>query len=84
MGEAMAEQREPRSLTRYASVGVEFTITFLIPLGLGFWLDSKAGTRPGFTLLGGAIGFAIALRRLIGQGRRIDRDQHRHKDSEAD
>jgi F0F1-type ATP synthase assembly protein I len=76
----MVEQQEPRNLVRYAAVGVEFTATFLIPLGLGFWLDSKFGTRPGFTLLGGAIGFAVALKRLIGQGRRIDRDQQHRSD----
>jgi F0F1-type ATP synthase assembly protein I len=71
----MTEQNQPRNLGRYASIGVEFTVTFLLPLGLGFWIDGKAGTRPGFMLLGGAIGFAAALWRLVRQGRQIDREQ---------
>ncbi len=59
---------------RYASVGVEFTVTFLVPLALGYWLDRREGTTPGFMLLGGSIGFALGLWRLIRQARRIQRE----------
>jgi F0F1-type ATP synthase assembly protein I len=65
----MSEGQQRHSLLRYSSLGVEFTLTFLLPLGVGFWLDGKAGTRPGFMLLGGAVGFAVGLWRLIKQAR---------------
>jgi F0F1-type ATP synthase assembly protein I len=79
-GKAMTEGNQPPNLGRYASIGVEFTVTFLVPLAVGYWIDGKAGTRPGFMLLGGAIGFAAALWRLIRQGRQIDREQRRGGD----
>lgn len=68
---------------RHASMGVEFTFTFLAPLALGYWLDGKEGTTPGFLLLGGAIGFAVGLRRLIGQARRIQRDNQPPKSEDG-
>ncbi|MCJ7544914.1 MAG: AtpZ/AtpI family protein [Phycisphaerae bacterium] len=74
MDETMARWNEPRSLLRHASLGVEFTVIFLVPLGVGFWLDGKEGTRPGFMLLGGAIGFALGLWRVVRQARQVQKD----------
>jgi F0F1-type ATP synthase assembly protein I len=65
---------DPRGLVRHASLGVEFIVTFLIPLALGYWLDRREGTLPGFLLLGGSIGFALGLWRVVQQGRRIQRE----------
>lgn len=72
--ETMARWNESRGLLRQASLGVEFTVIFLVPLAVGFWLDGKAGTRPGFMLLGGAIGFALGLWRLVRQARQVQKD----------
>jgi F0F1-type ATP synthase assembly protein I len=73
----MSIWNDPRGLVRYTSVGVEFSVTFLVPLMLGYWLDSREGTTPGFMLLGGTIGFALGLWRLVRQARRIRRENER-------
>ena len=50
---------------RYSTVGMEFTLTFLSLLGGGVWLDKRIGTMPVYTLLGGGLGFAAGLYRLL-------------------
>lgn len=70
----MIQRPNSRGLIRRASLGVEFTVIFLTPLALGFWLDGKEGTRPGFMLLGGAIGFALGLWRIIKQARQVQKE----------
>jgi hypothetical protein len=51
------------------TAGVEFAVTIgLLTFG-GFWLDGRMGTLPLWTLLGLALGFAMALYRLIRQVR---------------
>ena len=57
------------NLMRFAIVGVEFILTFALPMVGGLLLDFRLGTIPGFTLLGGAAGFALGLYRLIRQAR---------------
>jgi F0F1-type ATP synthase assembly protein I len=79
----MAMRNDPRGLIRHATLGVEFTVTFLIPLVLGYWLDRKEGTLPGFMLLGGAIGFALGMWRLVQQGHRIQRENQPPPDQQG-
>jgi len=80
----MSGKSQRHSLLRYSSLGAEFTLTFLIPLAIGYWLDTKAGTVPGFMLLGGAIGFGVALWRLVRQGRESQRELAGEEEEEED
>ena len=64
----MDEPRPSRNLLRYATVGFEFFLTFLIFLGAGWLLDLALGTKPGFFFLGGIVGFAAGFYRITRQG----------------
>ncbi len=76
-----------RNLLRYATVGIEFLLVFLLLLYLGWQVDLWLGwSSPGFTVLGGIIGFAAAFYRLTKQGWGILRtdDQARKEDGDSD
>lgn len=68
-------EKQVQNAMRYSSVGMEFTATFLMCLGVGYWLDRKLDTLPGFMLLFGVVGLAGALYRLIRQSRQFQREQ---------
>ena len=69
----MPEESYRRSLLRYSTIGVEFIALFCLFLGGGFWLDRRLEITPSFTLVGGAIGFAGGLYRMIRQVKTIHR-----------
>jgi len=64
----MNDHRRQQNLMRYASVGVEFLVVFLLFLAGGWALDNRLGTQPGFTGLGGLVGFGVAFYRITRQG----------------
>lgn len=67
----MSEEEEkdaPRNLLRYATVGLEFFLTFLLFVAAGFGLDWLIGTMPGFTMLGAIVGFGAGFYRITRQG----------------
>ena len=52
----------------YASLGIQFAVTILLFLAVGWWLDGRLGTTPLFTLLGtlfGAVGGFYKLYRTL-------------------
>lgn len=64
----MATEKWPRippEFMKYTTAGIEFTVVFAIFVLVGFWLDSRLGTRVVFTLVGTAVGFAAAVYRLV-------------------
>jgi F0F1-type ATP synthase assembly protein I len=66
---------------RYCTVGLEFTLTFLLLLAGGIWLDMRSGTMPAYTLLGGGLGFGSGLYRLLRSVHEIRRAAHEAKES---
>ena len=50
-------------------LGIEFILCVLLPGALGYWLDTKWGTRPILMLVGGGFGFAAGLIRLLRASR---------------
>lgn len=60
-----------RGLMRYATVGLEFTFSFLTCLGLGALADRWLGTFPWLMLAGTVLGFAAGLYRLVRVGKEI-------------
>jgi len=68
----MFNDESTRDWLRYATVGTEFGLTFVLMLGLGYWLDIRDGeSLPAYMLTMGALGFAVALYRLIRQAQEI-------------
>lgn len=62
-----------RLLGQTAGVGFEFLATVGLPLGLGYWLDKKAGTLPWLMMLLGAAGFAAGLYRMLKAGASVNK-----------
>ncbi len=63
----------------YASLGIQFAVTILLFLAVGWWLDGELGTTPLFILLGtplGAIAGFYKLYRTL-----MDLDQKRKEES---
>ena len=56
----------PNDLARFAGLGLQFTLTLVLLGALGWWLDSRFGTRPWLlvagVLLGGVLAFVSLLR----------------------
>jgi len=67
-------QRQRRSLLRYSSIGVEFIVLFGVGVAGGMLMDNWLNAWPGFTIVGTTVGFLAALRRLVAQGREIQRE----------
>ncbi len=71
-GHLMYKNDGGRDWLRYATVGTEFGLTFILMLGLGYWLDIRDGeSLPAYMLTCGALGFAVALYRLLRQAQEI-------------
>jgi F0F1-type ATP synthase assembly protein I len=41
---------------RYTGIGIQFTLMMLLPIGLGYWLDTWLGTLPWLTVAGAVLG----------------------------
>jgi len=80
----MVETPPQRNLWSYDSAGLEFAVTFGLMLAAGFYLDRALKTGVGFTLLGGAVGFAVALYHLLRKARaaRAERQHDDRSDTE--
>ena len=50
---------------RYAHVGIQLVITFVLGSGAGYWLDSRYGTFPWLILVCTFLGFALGMYHLI-------------------
>lgn len=44
------------SYIRYTGIGIQFTLMMLIPVGLGYWLDTLIDTLPWLTVAGATFG----------------------------
>jgi len=73
-GDEMSWQSDHRKNMRYATAGIEFIVTFALPLAGGMWLDFRLDTTPGLTILAGVLGFVVAVRMLFRKGRKIVND----------
>ena len=73
-----------RRWMRFTTVGLEFSITFLACLGLGYWLDTRDRIAPAWMLTCGAIGFGVAMYRLVRQAQEIRKQGDKPPDSGDD
>ena len=55
------------------TVAFTFPAAVVIGYGIGWWIDSKLGTRPLFSLVFLGLGFAAALLELLRELKRLNR-----------
>jgi F0F1-type ATP synthase assembly protein I len=60
-------RRVERQYLRFAGVGVQYALTFLVMTGIGIWIDGRVGTAPLFLLVFLLLGFVGATWSLIRQ-----------------
>ena len=59
------QQDQYRLLGKYGTAGIEFLAAFLVPVGIGIFLDARWGSDPWFTVVLAVVGFAAGLYRLV-------------------
>jgi F0F1-type ATP synthase assembly protein I len=62
------------TLAKLTSVGIEFSLSVLIGLLGGRWVDGKLGTAPWLMIVGLLLGVSAALRSLIRTARLANRE----------
>ena len=68
------DERSGASWLRYSHLGLQFTLTMLLGLALGWWLDGRLGTEPWLLIVGMFAATALATYALIREVARIGRD----------
>ena len=63
-----------RQLGFVLSIAFVFPAAVLVGYALGWWLDSKLGTSPWFSLLFLGLGFVAALLELFRELKRLNRE----------
>ena len=63
--EEMEKQEWQRISVRWMGIGIEFLVVIGIFSGLGYFLDKKSGTSPGFLIMGFFVGFSVMLYTMI-------------------
>jgi F0F1-type ATP synthase assembly protein I len=56
---------------KYVTVGLQFVLMLLLPLGLGYWADTYFETLPWGTLIGFALGATAAMVSIIRETARM-------------
>ena len=59
------------------SIGIEFSLSVLVGLGAGYWLDKKLGTAPWLMFVGIGFGFTAGFRSILQYSRRSARAEER-------
>lgn len=76
--------RQLNALARLASVGIEFSVSTIIGLLGGKWLDGKLGTQPWLMLVGLVLGVTAGLRSLLRTARRANQESAAKRDDTDD
>jgi F0F1-type ATP synthase assembly protein I len=67
------DDRVRRQLLSLSGVGMEFLAAVLLCTGVGWWIDSRAGSGPWGTVAGAGFGFVVGLYLLIKSAGNLDR-----------
>lgn len=69
----MSPQNDPTgaSWLRYSHLGIQFCLTVLLGVALGYWGDSSLGTDPWLVIVGSLLGSAAATWLLLRDVARI-------------
>jgi ATP synthase protein I len=66
--------RKFRALAQLASVGIELSVSTIVGMLGGRWLDDKLGSAPWLMLLGLVLGVSAGMRSLIRTARKANRE----------
>ena len=73
-----------RELGRYSALGFEMSLSVVIGLGIGYYLDKWLGTAPWLMILWLGFGFAAGVRSLFRAARRSEKDlEEQEKDEKG-
>jgi ATP synthase protein I len=70
--------RQLTALARLASVGIELSLSTVVGLLGGGWLDKKLGTEPYLMIVGLVLGVTAGFRSLIATARSATRESEKH------
>jgi ATP synthase protein I len=76
--------KQLNALARLASVGIEFSVSTVIGLLGGKWIDGKLGTQPWLMLVGLVLGVTAGLRSLLRTARRANQESAAKRDDTDD
>ena len=79
--------RQLNALAKLASVGIEFSLSTLIGLLGGRWLDGKLGTQPWLMIVGLVLGVVAGFRSLLraaGQANRANEENRTRAPDDSD
>jgi ATP synthase protein I len=77
--------RQLHALAKLASVGIEFSVSTLIGLLGGRWLDGRLGTQPWLMIVGLVLGVVAGFRSLLRTARRANEEsQAKARDDDDD
>jgi F0F1-type ATP synthase assembly protein I len=79
-GKALKAHEHAGAWLKYTTVGLQFVVVLLLPIGGGYWLDGKLNTLPWFTLAGFLLGAVAAMVGVIREVVRMDEADARAKD----
>lgn len=69
------------SYARYTSIGIQFLLSMLLPLGLGYWLDGVLGTSPWLVVTSAVMGAVAAMASVFYSFKRMEkRDARQEKE----
>ncbi|MBE0602445.1 MAG: AtpZ/AtpI family protein [Deltaproteobacteria bacterium] len=71
-----------RELGRYSALGFEMSLSVLIGLGIGYYLDKWLGTAPWLMILWLGFGFAAGVRSLFRAARRSEKELEQQEKDE--
>jgi ATP synthase protein I len=66
--------KQLNALTRLASVGIEFSLSTIVGLLGGRWLDAKLGSAPWLMIVGLLLGVVAGFRSLLRAARKATED----------
>lgn len=64
-------QQQANEWLKYTTVGLQFVLVLLLPLGLGYWADTYFETLPWGTLIGFALGATAAMMGVVREVKRM-------------
>ena len=71
-----------RELGRYSALGFEMSLSVVIGLGIGYYLDKWLGTAPWLMILWLGFGFAAGVRSLFRAAKRSEKELERQEKDE--